>query len=456
MSQSSKCAQKSWLVLAKNTLSNRHSGLTWDNFAKLINVDPRAFKTYRMPEESENYRTMPVAIKKTITDLLSGDVDINEDDQDTLFQANPSNLLIPALAALVIRQANLSLIENRMIAGITRTARSPIGLTSEDRRAMGAISRACLENQLEDVAAEIHDLLFLCTQPLGQWLKIPEVLEKGLSEVVLIHVEEGVPTVEAEELASKFTGMTAGIEEQLFAQFMEIIGRYHADTANEYYTTIREFVVRHPTCTSDEIKELGNDLPSILWLLIQQQFYEQVPTSWVIKGTKNEVPRCNFCGNCLKPGKAGLLCRTTACVASNPISSYTMVPANDLLRVSRGIRQYWVEPGIDEIRLYDALINQGLAATLYPFRDRVDISVGKVGLDLKTYTSPETLGAHFKKGIGGLSYYEHKWVVIPDWQINSVPSYMDRLKRAIDRPELVCMSLSEALTRLVNHEGHYA
>lgn len=414
----------------------------------MAGVDPRAFKTYRMPEDSTDYRTMPPIVRGAIEKMIlreSGAISATDVD---LANTGPvkNSLLIPSLAALVVRLAHLSLIEGRMVAGVSRSYGSPVGLSVEDRRAMSAVSRACLTNGLQDGAGEIHDLLAYCAQPLGTWLPVPEVLDGGLGATILIHSEEGIPTAEAEELAAGFTGMTAGLEEQLFAKFMELIGRYPEASANEYYTKVREFVVRHPVCVSDEIKQkLSNELPALIWIVIQQQFYESVPSSW---GINEDVPLCDHCGNAMRKGKAGLICRTSACAVSNAASSTKALPARTLLRASRGIRQYWIEPGIDELRLFDALIARGKPAVLYPFRDRVDVAVGDIGVDLKNYASPETLGMRFKRGIGGLAYYGERWLVIPDWQVASVPSYLDRLRKAMGRNEIRCLTVSEALTQL--------
>ena len=77
------------------------------------------------------------------------------------------SLLLPALAALTMRQARISLIEDRMIAGVDKKYGSPIGLTAEDRRAMALVSRACLSLGLPDYGSEIHDLLVMCARPLA-------------------------------------------------------------------------------------------------------------------------------------------------------------------------------------------------------------------------------------------------------------------------------------------------
>lgn len=438
-------SQKSWLVATKRTLSRTNPGLTWDDFARMAGIDPRAFKTYRMPEDSSDYRTMPGLARAAIESLLiktSGGVDSASADQDIPLLPELSSILIASLAALVVRQAQLSLIEGRMVAGVDRNHSCPVGLSQEDRRAMALVSRACLVNGLPDRASEIHDLLAYCSRPLQEWLNIPEISDAGLGAVRLINVEEGVPTPEAEELASGFNGLTTSLEEQLFAKFLEILGRYPGPAGDEYYTVAREFVVRHPLCTPEHLRDLTGSLPSPLWVVIQQQFYEPVPESWAIGGG---VPICDHCGNAMHQGKAGLVCRTAACSASLPAQSSASVPAAHLMRASRGIRQYWIEPGLDEVRLYDTLRNMKYSPTLYPFRDRVDIAVDDIGMDLKAYASPETLGWRFRRSQGGLVHYKQRWVVVPDWLVEVTPSYLSRLRTTANRPELRFLTVSEAM-----------
>lgn len=408
----------------------------------MAEIDPRAFKTYRMPEGSENYRSMPDHARARVEKLLGGISDHPPEFAIEPAALDVSGLLIASLAALVVRLAKMSLIEERMVAGVSRLHGSPVGLEPEDRKAMALVSRACLINGLPDRAAEIHDLLALCTQPLGAWLPIPEILSGGLAGTALIHAEDGIPTAEAEELATGFAGITTSLEEQLFAKLVELLGRCSTQTGNDYYTALREFVVRHPVCTPDDIQQMSGELSSHIWILLRQHFYEPVPAGWALP---DGVPICGHCGNAMKKGAAGLVCRTAACSAAAPALVDRYVPSASVLRASRGIRQYWIEPGIDEIRLYDALKANGVAAELYPFRDRVDIAVGDVGIDLKTYTSPETLGMRFRRGIGGLAYYATRMVVVPDWQVAMTSSYLDRLRSAMGREDVLCLSVSGAL-----------
>jgi hypothetical protein len=204
-------------------------------------------------------------------------------------------------------------------------------------------------------------------------------------------------------------------------------------------------------CTPANLFDLTEMLPSPLWVVIQQQFYEPVPESW---DTGGGVPVCDHCGNAMRQGKAGLVCRTFACASALPAQSLLSLPAGQLMRVSRGIRQYWIEPGLDEIRLYDALCTLGLKPALYPFRDRVDIAVNDVGIDLKAYNSPETLGWRFRRSIGGLIHYNQRWVVVPDWIVDSIPSYLPRLRTASCRPDLRFMTVSEALAQLKKEKSY--
>ena len=58
--------QKDYLKAAKTTLGAK----TWDELAEMAGVAPRALKTYRMPEDSKDYRSMPGPVRKVIEMLL--------------------------------------------------------------------------------------------------------------------------------------------------------------------------------------------------------------------------------------------------------------------------------------------------------------------------------------------------------------------------------------------------
>jgi len=433
-------SQKDWLSAAKRVLSKTHLNLTWDEFADLVGIERRAFKTYRLPEDSSNFRVMPPLATAAIKNLLQ--VSIIPPAESAKPPSTGLSLLIPSLAALVMRQARLALVEGKMVAGNQKSYGMPVGLLPEDRKAMSLVSHACLALGQPDWGSEIHQLLWQCTKPLGEWLPIQEVTELGYIDTRLIHAEDGTPTAEAEELSRDFSGITASIEDQLFTKLVEVLSRFPEKSANKDYTAVREFVVRNPVVRVENLRKSELDVSSQIWLLMQQQFYEPVPDGWNIG---DGVPICAHCGNAMQQGKAGLVCRTQACTVSKPAAVAHTIKSLDLMRVTRGIRQYWIEPGLDEIQMYDAICKMGLPAELYPFRDRVDIAVGDIGIDLKAYSSPEILGRKFCKSIGGLAHYLRKWVVIPDWLIVAHPSYLDRLKVTAQRDELLFLKLSDAL-----------
>lgn len=427
--------QKQFLAAAKKTLSGTHGPLTWDEFAKLAKIDPRAFKTYRMPLRSADFRPLPALAEDAILRLLEEAAS----PRTPIGETPALSLVVPALADLVVRQARQALLEDRLICGISLTPGSLVGLSAADRQAMSLVSRACLVRGLPDAAAEIHALLFSCTRPLGEWLAIPEVVEVGLAGTRLVHPGEKVPTVEAEELASRFSGLAIGLEEQMFARLTEQLKRLPNEAAFTYYTRVREFVVRHPICQTHALRAL--DIPSAVWNIIQQECYEPIPSGWT--EANGQVSLCEHCGNILRPGAFGPVCRTEACALSLPTRPGPLVPVENLLRVTRGVQRFWVEPGFDEVRLFDRFVTAGMPALLYPERDLVDISVGRIGIDLKAYASPETLGMRLAERLGGLVQYEVRVLSIPDRLIQATPAYLDRLRRALGRSDVRCLSVSD-------------
>ena len=57
--------QQSFLHAAKAEL-----GMTWDALAVAAGIEPRALKNYRMPDGSQNHRTMPRLARRAIEQLL--------------------------------------------------------------------------------------------------------------------------------------------------------------------------------------------------------------------------------------------------------------------------------------------------------------------------------------------------------------------------------------------------
>jgi len=429
-------SQNLYLSTAKKNVEARYGrALSWDEFAALVDINPRAFKTYRLPETSANYREMPSAVRHAIDAILSRPPEV----------PRGADTLVKALAALVISQAEAATLDNQVITGLDRQAGSRSGLTIENRKIMALVSRFSLESGLPDLGGEIHDLLFNCTRPLQDWLRVPAVLDAGYGPTVLIDAEYGSPTPEAQELASEFSTLSAHLEEKMFAALREVLAKHPKESANDYYTSVREFVVRNPVTSMKEVLELGRTVPSALLPLLSQSIYEPVPPALASSGS---ITLCGHCNSMMRKLKTGAIeCSTRACRLVNKSNPGHVIPVEGAQRVTRGVHQYWVEPGLDEIRIFDMLVKAGLKPVLYPVQDRVDLSVGEIGMDLKTYVSPEILGAKFRKSLGGLNYYAQRWVVIPDWLLAGTVNYLKRLEGAMgeNASHVRCLSLSQAV-----------
>lgn len=440
-----------------------HKKLTWDRFAELAEIEPRALKSYRIPENSPDHRVMPQTVRRQIEALLE-QVKDPRGGQPGAFEASPRSnedstpaerspllaLVAPALAALVVRSA--AHLHNEamgvVISGIDRRPGSRLGLTEEDRRTMALVSRARLSLGLPDTTSEIHNLLALCRIPLGDWLPLPEVLEQGLAPVRLINTDQLMPTVEAESLAEDVAGLSSLVEEQLFSDFREALAKLSSAQADCVYTAVRSFVVRHPVVRMKELELLLEDMPSAVANRVRMGFYE--PLAARLDGSDGAA-LCTRCGNLAKERAGGWLCATAACVQHGPTTPrFEGATFGEHFRLNRGLRQYWLEPGIDEVLLHDALAASGLAPRLYPHRDRVDIDLGAqsaVGIDLKAYTSPELLGRRLKSRPGGLAHYAKRWLVVPDWLATRTPGYLERLRGALGSSPITVMTSTQALER---------
>ncbi|MBL8345254.1 MAG: hypothetical protein JNN03_07420 [Rubrivivax sp.] len=455
-----KIDQKAFLVAAKRALGAGGSRLTWDQFAARLGVEPRAMKTYRMPAESSDFRTIPRLLVEKIEALVAdalkatatSGAESGEDREGTVWRprGDPMNALPASLAALVMRQGRQVFMGGgaTMVSGVDRLWSGVAGLGDEDRRAMALVSRARLTLGLRDVGAEIHELLAHCTKPLGEWLPVPSVTDGGLATVCLIDAEDRMPTLEAEELARGFAGMTGLLEEQVFAAFQDSLSKQSAKDADDYYTQVRTFVVRNPVVTRKHLLKFLAGLPSAVWVCVEQQFYEPLPGALAAGET---TTLCSHCNNVMTRSRGALHCTTAACAAEHGASRGLTLPAADLFRLNRPLRKYWLEPGIDELRLAERLAARGHTVRMYPNRDTVDLDLGeggKVGIDLKAYSSPELLGERLRRRPGGLMTYKTPWLVIPDWLARRVPNYVDRVSACLEGSPIRALTLADAVEEL--------
>ena len=182
------------------------------------------------------------------------------------------------------------------------------------------------------------------------------------------------------------------------------------------------------------------------------RFYQRVPEAWLIAG---EACRCAHCHTLMRPapGKAmGYRCPLSACRAEfpTPLIDERYDPA--LTRVVRPqLLAYWVNPAIDELRIYNKARDLGLVADLYPNKDACDVSIGnRIGIDVKSYSNPITLAQRLSRSIGRLAKYEKKVLAVPDALVQDRRDYLSLLRSGLtgEGKKLDVMKVSDVLKAL--------
>lgn len=358
--------------------------------------------------------------------------------------------VLKGLCAMVERLGRLRREPRAMVLGLPLKGRDGLGLTADEMRVMAQISRRQIEAGHPDSASEIFSLLACCTRPLSGWWPGVADSDPGLADLVLVDGETGLATEEALDIARDFGGLDAEHQQGAFHELMRELRRRPKVIADREYTALREFVIRHPViergALSDQLAAL--QLPSTVAAIVLRDMYEPAPLQWA--GAAG-LSTCAHCNNAVLQSRSGQRrCRTQSCHNGRPHSSGEALPGAEFMCVRSAFQLYWVEPGVDELVLFDAMVERGLKPRLYPDLDRVDIAIGKqIGIDLKNYSSPTLLGRKLASSLGGLSAYPEKWLVIPDRLLRRSSDYRFRLMEALGDTtrRLKVLSVTEAIER---------
>lgn len=317
-------------------------------------------------------------------------------------------------------------------------------VSDEMQGAMCLLGRLYIEQGAEDRAACLHDVLDRCRFPLDdeEWcLDAFRSTSFPYAGARLVEFDLRVPTPECHEIASgnNGRGLDDIVENQLHDELRRALESSGVETAHSY-TAVRQFIGRYSLATLEELYRYCDEkkLPGRLSRLLVERFYEDVPEGWLIEGRAN---RCAHCGTLLRPhpnvaeypeGR----CTLSACRAVNRPKVSERLSPDGAIVCRPQILSYWVNPAIDEIRIYDDARAKGVPSTLYPREDRCDVSLEDgIGVDVKSYESPVSLAMRLnQKGIGGLVDYERRILAVPDF-IASRPSYLDTLKDALETAE---------------------
>ena len=325
-----------------------------------------------------------------------------------------------------------------------------IGIVRQDhnvpqpmQEAQSFIGRLYLEEgKIEKGSADLHELIALCTKPLDspEWgLAAFSRDDCVFRHTVLVDPELRVPTRECGVIAASYQGFGEHqIFEQILFEKLKSLAIQQRDSASAY-SALRELLGRHSVISSTD---LVSYLDRYGMLNIQadvvREFYQPVPEAWLVEGV---AYRCEHCRALMKPGRRGFApkCSMVQCATMAKSSKPILLDSagQQLLNARAPILKYWTEPAIDELRIYDTARELGIAdAALYPFHDAVDISIlpdMAVGIDVKSYSSPEILAMKFiQSGIGGLAQYREKIVAITDACVMGEPDYIKRMLKRLN------------------------
>lgn len=312
------------------------------------------------------------------------------------------------------------------------------------QQAMAHLGRQYLEEKKEDQAASIHTLIQNCMTPLGDWA--PDALarlEDG--NVILVDPGQKVPSPECNEIATRSKGnsITDLRENQLHDELREILGGL-GDDADFAYTTIREFIGRHPVASADELRLLiANPELSTDAVKYVQRLYSPVHASHAVKGM---VRRCQHCHGLIK---ADDQCILEGCASERTTAVGTTLPLDQAFIANPEILMYWADPAREELRMYDELRKIRAIkdqVELYPHSDRCDVAVGEqIGVDVKDYRSPVNLAYTLNRKPSLLGEYPVRILAIADRRWDKL--YGERLREKL-RPEhrsLQVMNVTDAI-----------
>lgn len=287
----------------------------------------------------------------------------------------------------------------------------------------------------EDKAASVHKLMEMATTPLKEWgIDYFAKEDFPYQDIILIDPQTLAPTPESLELAAKSGGYGEDqiLEDHYHTQVRDLV-QSARKRRDQLYTSIREFIVRHPLATIREIEDWKDSLKFPKAKQTLAGFYRDIPVGWTHCGT---VHKCSNCGGLLKPHPDKTLYPDGLCVVSNCRKKGIFPKTDDLpdyqdmKLLNNQLLTYWVGPGLDEIQIYDTAKSAGRNACLYPSSDACDISLDgfAVGIDAKSYTSAMLLIKRLNSSIGRLTEYDRKIIAISDELDDRFGNYMATLR----------------------------
>lgn len=334
----------------------------------------------------------------------------------------------------------------------TRIVNTPVSL----HQAMAHLGRLYFHEGSEDRAASIHQLLRLCMEPLVNWA--PKAIGgiERYRDAVLIDPIYRVPNEDCETIAQEAQGANlSDLTEHYLHEALRNTLNQLGSQSEVAYTTIREFVGRHPLATAEELQqcyrnpELNNN--SIEFV---RNLYRPVHAS---HATEGQVRRCFHCKGLVSSEN---LCVMAGCREDFPDVEVVepLLPLSQAYLARPEVLKYWADPAREELRLYDVLCAEEKLCQkvyLYPHSDWCDVSIAEdVGVDVKDYRDPARLAQRLNRSLGNLVHYSERIIAIARRRWS--PTYRDRLVEQLlpeRRAELRIMSVDQAIAHIQESFG---
>lgn len=300
------------------------------------------------------------------------------------------------------------------------------------RSGLERLSRHCLVEGIVDHGANVHVLMDLATTPIGEWGISSFSGEFPYVRAILIDRDLGVPSADCLDIG--MISSEADVYEGIHHRQLREAVRSHGKRADEVYTLVRERLVRKPVDNQKDLMAFLLDSGLAKISDVFRGWMRPIPLACRFPDGKTRT--CAGCGSLLYPTRDTSRfpvgrCRIRACTEVRPTPLEGMV-INDPQewRVASGdILASWVGPGLPEIRLHDELKACGISVRLYPCQDAVDVGVPfALGIDVKSYTCPVTLGERLTRSIGGLAQFERRIVAVPDAKVRFHAGYLSDLR----------------------------
>lgn len=333
---------------------------------------------------------------------------------------------------------------------------TPTGHTSTPisfRQAAARLGRLFFEEGREDLAASYHLLLVQCQKPLRDWAPAALWALPSVADTILVDPAYRVPSEECEALSQQVEGSSLEdlIEHRLHAGLSETLSRLGTDK-DAAYTSIREFIGRHPMASAQELQSLRAN-PELTNAAVEFVFdlYRPVHAENARKGL---VQRCSFCQALIGPDGRCVLqgCRED----HHATQRTTPLPLDQAFVARPEVLKYWADPAREELRLYDELRGAGIEALLYPHTDLCDVAIGEeVGIDVKDYREPVQMARKLNRDRSGLAHYARRFVAIAERRLRT-GDYLGRLREQLSRENqrsLVVLGVNEVSARLQKEFG---